>query len=212
MQAEGQVFVYNTTCPSDIHEFQDDLASALANATNATNATAVLDHCYASYTAANYTLTLPISDADKYDNASSLSNLSSLLAAELRNRGYNNSGAEMLVGMLLFNPADGVECTLKQSDSACKHGESLRTFEVSSPAKFGGNCTIPDSVIMSCNSTSSSGLDNRQIAGIVIGSVIGGLLLLIICCCLLCRSRSRARRGSKQPATPVAPQSDAVRA
>lgn len=199
MRAEGQLLI-NTTCPSDNEDFEDNLAFALANATNATNVTIVFDHCDSSYAAANYTLILPLSEADEYDNVSSLASLSTAVAAELRNRGYNNSGVDMLVTMLLFNPIDGEECTLEHNDSDCQNGEFLRSFEVTIPAKFGGNCTIPEFVILSCNNTNTSSdsdlLSGRQIAGIVVGTV-AGFFLLCICLCLCCRHRSRSRRASK---------------
>jgi len=207
MQAKGQLFVHNSTCPLDTHEFQDDLAFALANATRATNVTAVLDHCYSSYTAANYTLTLPIDEAGNYDDE--LSALSAAVATELRNRGYNNSGAEMLVTKLLFNPVDGVECVLKSNDSACQNGKFLRRHEITSPAKFGGNCTVPEPIILSCITSSDSGLSARQIAGIVIGTVVGFFLLLCVLLCLI-RNRVRSRRASKEPAN-RAPESAAVK-
>jgi len=202
----------NTTCPSDNEDFEYNLAIALANATNATNVTTILDYCN-TYATANYTMVLPISEAGKYDNDSSLASWSTAIAAELRNRGYNNSGVDMLVAMLLFNPIDGEECTLDHNDSECKSGEFLRSFEVTIPAKFGGNCTIPKPTVLSCNGTSSdsgSGLAKRQIAGIVIGTV-AGFFLLLLCLCLCCRHCLRSRRASKDLPVDHA-QSQAVRA
>jgi len=215
MQAEGYLLMYNLSCPSDSQEFQNALAFALANATNATNVTTLLDYCHSSYVAANYTLVLPISEADKYGNDSSFSFLSTAVAAALLDQGFNLSSVDMFVAMLLFNPIDGEECTLAFNDSACQIGEFLRSYEITIPAKFGGNCTVPEAIILSCNGTntnsdSSSGLSKRQIAGIVIGSVFGFCFLCCACACL-CRLCGRSRRD-KVPVADRAPQSQAVRA
>lgn len=212
MQAEGQLVMHNTTCPLDDDEFENALAFALANVTRAINVTTVFGYCFANNTAANYTLTLPINETDKYE--SSLAALSSSVATELRSLGFNTTGVEMLVAALLFNPVDGVECKLKVNDSECQHGQLLQSHQVVTPAKFGGNCTIPEAVILPCNSTSSSSssdLSARQITGIVIGSVVG-FCILLFCCFFLGRQCRRPRSSRKDPAIGNTPQSVAVRA
>jgi hypothetical protein len=199
MQAEGQLFVYNSSCPLDNQEFQNDVAFALANVTDAINVTAVLAYCYSSYTVTNYTLTLPIEEANKYEDDGSLFSLSTAVAAELRNQGYNNSRVELLVAMLLFNPVDGVLCTLKFNYSACHNGTRKQMYEVKNPAQFGGNCTIPEPIFVNCDEDdiSSSDLSSRQIAGIISGTVIGFLLILAFLVCVLCQRYCPSRRAAK---------------
>lgn len=99
-------------------------------------------------------------------------------------------------------------CVTSESESRCQNVK-LPTYSSMQPLFPPTSTATPDSATMASASQqpSAEGLSGGQIAGVVIGAVVGASLLLglIICCCLMVRRRRRQEEESSlnQPTPPI---------
>lgn len=98
-------------------------------------------------------------------------------------------------------------CVTSRTESRCQNVK-LPTYGSMQPLFTTASSAAPGATAMSASSNSTTkGLSGGEIAGIVIGAIVGAALLLglMICCCLLARRRKKREQESSlnQPTPPI---------
>jgi hypothetical protein len=110
----------------------------------------------------------------------------------------------------LYNPGDSHDCVLGTSYTLSQCQEDCgsktengccysKTWSIQTQATGGGTCYNEE--YYECDCSSSNALSSGDIAGIVVGSVIGGLLIIIVSIALIVGRRKRQPKDYSAPAT-----------
>lgn len=135
--------------------------------------------------------------------------------------GYQNEGADCgfqynLQGLCTFCGASSINatdscCVTSNVESRCRNVQlprytSMQPFTTNLPS-----ATPTPTPGSNSSSGGGSGLSGGQIAGIVVGSVVGAILLLalLICCCIAVRRRRQNRSSMSSLNQPTPPRSGA---